>query len=957
MRKSNIEPHTGKKSGKRENGVHAGGITFFPAEQLIDELTRRKSLAIGGLRGSLATLLVYELSRLQPVIVLPNDENINRYHRELRKLGILVTLINEDHPYFLESRVIVAAQSVLSTRIAEEDVVRLSVGQEIALQQFVARLEASGYSREDNVEDENEYAARGGIIDFFESGGVPIRLEMYGDKIFSIRKFDTQTQRSTDSIDRTHVTIVNACSSPRPLTEWLAERYVTVSESELQELNRSVILSERGDIQYHFSSPRRYFGDLRSLIADMKDTDYSFKFLVSPSLARKLRSLLGEVEIHQIPVELGFVDEHHRIAYLTESEIFGTVRKQKRAYKGPFVDDLMGLAENDYVVHYDYGIGQYKGLTLVDFEGKSIECLQIAYAGKDRLFLPIERLNLLERFIASDQRPPRLSKLGGELWLRTKRRVRKATERLALELLKLYARRMQEPGFAFSPDSSEMKALEGSFPYVETKDQLKAINDLKREMELPKPAERLICGDVGYGKTEIALRASFKAALDGKQTMILCPTTLLAFQHYNTFMNRLDAFPVHVEMVSRFRKKDEIARALEGVSAGKIDIVIGTHRLLQPDVRFRDLGLLIIDEEQRFGVAQKEKITKMKPGVDVVYLSATPIPRTLYMALTGLKNVSNIHTPPIGRKDVITHIIHSDEETFEEIIRRELQRGGQIFFVHNRIQTIETVYRRLNRIMPDLRVCLLHGRVREDISARRMVKFINGEYDLLLSTAIIESGLDIPRVNTIIIDQAHKFGLADLHQLRGRVGRGELQGYAYFIVPPRARITDEANKRLGALVSYTSLGSGFRLALRDMEIRGVGNLLGREQSGHMNSIGYHHYIRLLNESVNELQGRTVTHEPVLDLKLDAYFPSTYVTSTYERTALYKRLLEIESARELKTIKEEILDRFGRYPPEVENLFVLSNIRLEAKTVGASEVIRKGRQFVFYRDGKVIHQTD
>jgi transcription-repair coupling factor (superfamily II helicase) len=366
---------------------------------------------------------------------------------------------------------------------------------------------------------------------------------------------------------------------------------------------------------------------------------------------------------------------------------------------------------------------------------------------------------------------------------------------------------------------------------------------------------------------------------------------------------------------------------------------------------------LIIDEEQRFGVAQKERIKRLKSGIDVIYLSATPIPRTLYMALTGLKNISNIHTPPLGRKDIITKVIHFDEEVLEEAIRRELERNGQVFFVHNRIQTIDTIHARLSKMLPDLKLCVLHGRMREEITAKRMVEFISGEYDVLLSTAIVESGLDMPRVNTIIVDQAQKFGLADLHQLRGRVGRGELQGYAYFIVPTRTRMTEEANKRLGALVSYTSLGSGFRLALRDMEIRGVGNLLGKEQSGHINSIGYHHFVRLLNESVNMLQGKFVSHEPILDLKLDAYFPGEYVPSAYERTALYKRLLEIESSHELKSIKDEIIDRFGRYPEQVENLFTLSLTRLKARELGASEVVRKGNQFVFYRDGKAIQTID
>lgn len=934
--------------------AYANSAGIFDAGRLLDTLSKTPTLAVGGLHGSAATIMVHEIARLVPVIVLPAAGNLYRYRRELRKIGDDVTSIDEKNPYYPASRIIIADPALLARPLLKVDRVTVTAHQDIDLDRLIARLELTGYSREDNVEEENEYAVRGGIVDIFEAEGSPVRIELYGDKIFSIRIFDTQTQRSTESIER--VTIRLACpdTRPEPLPRWITDRHVVVSESGRPLAVRSIVLRDHGDVDYRFTAPRSYFGDFKAVIQDMNRQDYRFKFLVSPGLARRLQSVLGEIEIHNLPLEQGFIDEDRRIAYLTEREIFGKIRQQAAAYKGPFIDDLTGFQENDYVVHSDYGIGQYKRLTLVDLGQKKVECLEIAYAGKDKLFLPVERMNLLERFVATGGIEPRLSRLGSEIWLRTKQRVKRATERFAVELLKLYARRMQEPGFSFSPDTAEMKTLEATFPFEETEDQLAAINDVKRDMESPVPAERLICGDVGYGKTEIALRVSFKAALNGKQTMILCPTTLLAFQHYNTFRRRLDPFPVSIEMVSRFRHRDDIKKTLEDLAAGKIDIVIGTHRLLQPDVQFHDLGLLIVDEEQRFGVGQKEKIKNMKPGIDVIYLSATPVPRTLYMALTGLKNVSNIHTPPVGRKEVITSITHFNEEIIGDIIRREIERDGQVFFVHNRIQTIESVRSRLLKMLPDLRICVLHGRMREDVSARRMIEFLNGKYDMLLSTAIVESGIDIPRVNTIIVDQAHRFGLADLHQLRGRVGRSGLQAYAYFITPSPEKMTGEARKRLGALVSYASLGAGFRLALRDMEIRGTGNLLGKEQSGHVHSIGYHHYMRLLSESVSELQGKPVVQEPVLDLRLDAYFPAQYVASTYERTALYKRLMEVESTQELESIKREIIDRFGRYPKEVDDLFLLAGVRVKARTIGASQVVRKGDQFVFYREGNVIH---
>jgi transcription-repair coupling factor len=930
-------------------------MKLFPTADIFEHMREKQRLTVSGLHGSSSTLFVHELSQHKPLLVVPDESNKERYWRELKAIGDNVSLVNEENPFFLPSRIVVVDKHMLSRDVGLQHCETLRLHQDIDLEYLVLSLEKTGYTREENVEEENEYAVRGGIVDIFEANGIPVRIELYGDKIFSIRRFNTQTQRSVEYIDQVVLKLTQPDGRPKPITRLIPDEYLAFTEIDLDLGRPTILLTGRGEIEFGLTAPRVYFGDFRALIDDMTRKEATYKFMVEPALARKLNSLLGEIEVHHAQLEVGFVDPQKHIVYLTEHEIFGKIRRRKPAYKGPFIDDLMGFKENDYVVHNDYGIGQYKGLSQIDLEGKKFECLQIAYAGKDRLYLPIERLNLLERYISTDERPPRLSKLGGEIWIRTKKRIKKATERLAVELLKLYARRMQEPGFSFSPDTSEMQALEASFPYEETKDQKQAIIDVKKDMESPKPGERLICGDVGYGKTEIALRVAFKAAIDGKQTMLLCPTTLLAFQHYNTFINRLKPFPVNVEMISRFRKKNELKKILKDTAAGTIDILIGTHRLLQPDVKFKDLGLLIIDEEQRFGVAQKEKIKKLKPGVDVIYLSATPIPRTLYMALTGIKNISNIHTPPLGRKDIITNIIAFDEATIEETITHELSRGGQVFFVHNRIQTIETVQSKLAKMLPELRICLLHGRMHEDITAKRMLRFINGEYDLLLSTAIVESGLDMPHVNTIIVDQAHKFGLADLHQLRGRVGRGEVQGYAYFIVPMRGRLTDEAQKRLGALASYASLGSGFRLALRDMEIRGVGNLLGREQSGHMNSIGYHHYIRLLSESVGELQGRAISHEPVLDLKLDAYFPGDYIPSAYERTALYKRLLEIESLHELESIKNEIIDRFGRYPEPVEHLFTLSIIRLKAREINASEVVRKEAKFVFYRDGIVIHQ--
>jgi transcription-repair coupling factor (superfamily II helicase) len=933
------------------------GHEFFPqVSQVLDKIRTQKKATISGLTGSALSLFACELSeKTAPVIIIAPDAEIERYFGEIRDLTDRVLCIDEKNAYLADARIVITARQFLDRRMKIMDKVVLEKEHAADIGDLLARLAETGYSREDIVEEEGEYALRGGILDVFEPSRFPARVEFYGDSINSIRQFDVLTQRSTAQLEKLELSLAIRDIADSIL-HFAGENAVYIDLEGHDPALRGIEIKPHGEFDFRLAPPRKYFGDLKALKDDVARGGFGYKFIVSkPALADRLRSVLGEVDVIALPLREGFVDEETATVYLTETEVIGELRRKREKFRGLFVDDLKGLKEDDFVVHNDFGIGQFKGLALMEFDGRNVECLRIDYAGSDRIYLPVEKLNLLERFVASDDRPPRLSKIGSELWVRAKQRVRKAAEKLAIDLANLYGKRSAAQGHAFSRDANEMAELEAMFPYEETRDQLKAIHEVKRDMESSRPQERLICGDVGYGKTEIALRAAFKAALDGKQTMFLCPTTLLAFQHYNTFRKRLAQFPIRVEMVSRFRSRSELPGIFGDIRNGSIDIAIGTHRLLQPDVRFKDLGLLIIDEEQRFGVIQKERIKQLKPNIDVLYLSATPIPRTLYMALTGIKDISNIYTPPPGRKDITTRIVYWDDEEIRKIIEHEQNRGGQVFFVHNRIQTIDTISARLRGIMPGLSLCVLHGKVRTDISEKKMMEFIEGKYDLLLSTAIIESGLDMPRVNTIIVNEAHKFGLADLHQLRGRIGRADIQGHAYFIIPER-KITDEANKRLSALVSYTSLGSGFRLALRDMEIRGIGNLLGREQSGYINSIGYHHYTKILAQVVNDLKGIKAVQEPVLSLNLQAYFPVEYISNPYERTALYKRLLDAESDFEIESIKAEITDRFGRYPEPVENLFLLSRIRLRAIELGASEVTRRVDRVIFYRDGNPVEET-
>ncbi len=928
---------------------------FSETEAILATLKNKKFTTVSGFAGSSLSIFIIELAKIfNQILYVTNPNNIERFGPEIAALFPDTAIIDAASPFFESAHIIITSEEYLNKIVNVKERYELHIGMTINRDLFLTKLSASGLQREELVEEEGEYSVRGGIIDCWLYDSEPLRIELEGDIIASLRKFNPQTQRSVESIKQFSLKLVSPEIHTR-IWDTMKHTALVISEKKLNDAVQQLILQSPSEFNLALSSAPKYYGNLRQLHMDMNSQLYTYKFLLPESVIPHLESVIGQIDACILPIKEGFIDLNKKIVYLSESDIYGHLPRKKTKFQGLFIDDLKGLKIGDYVVHNDFGIGQFQGLVPIDFEGKKVECLRIDYADGDKLYLPVAKMNQLERYVGSNDRPPKLSKMGGELWLKTRQRVKKATELLARELINLYARRRLVPGFAFSPDSAEMTELEASFPFEETPDQKKAIADVKNDMESPHPTERLICGDVGFGKTEIALRAAFKAALDSKQTMILCPTTILAFQHYNTFVQRLKNFPVRVAMVSRFQKKHELKKILKELAEGKIDIVIGTHRLLAPDIVFKDLGLLIVDDEHRFGVLQKEKIKKIKLGIDVLYLSATPIPRTLYMSLAGIKDITVLYTPPPGRKEIVTRIIPFDEEEIRKIILFELNRRGQIFFVHNRIQTIETIRDRLKKILPDLRICVLHGRIRSSISERKMLEFIEGKYDLLLATAIIESGIDMPNVNTIIVNEADKFGLADLHQLRGRVGRSEVQGYAYFIIP--TKITEEAQKRLSALITYTTLGSGFRLAIRDMEIRGVGNILGKEQSGYISAVGYHHYVKILNQVLSELQGKEYVWEPILNLKIPGYIPADYISSAYERTALYKRIMEVQSIPELKTLKEELIDRFGKYPETVENLFTIAKIRLKAISLNAHEVMQVKDTIRFFRTGNLIQELN
>jgi transcription-repair coupling factor (superfamily II helicase) len=633
----------------------------------------------------------------------------------------------------------------------------------------------------------------------------------------------------------------------------------------------------------------------------------------------------------------GFSIPEIGLVVLTDHQIFSRYfwrRRKRRFNEGIAFSSYSALSLGDFVVHIDHGIGRYTGLETLEVDERKRECLKLVYQGDDKLYVPIEEFNRVHKFVGKEG-VPSLSKLGGSSWENLKKRTKKAIQDMAQELILLYAERKAKPGIAFSPDTVWQKELESSFIYEETPDQLTTIDAIKKDMEQTTPTDRLICGDVGYGKTEVAVRAAFKAVMDGKQVAVLVPTTILAFQHFFTFSERLKSFPVNVEMLSRFKSPQERKEIIQRLKEGKIDIVIGTHRLIQKDVQFKDLGLLIIDEEQRFGVAHKEKIKKLRRQVGVITLTATPIPRTLQLSLLGARDMSIINTPPKDRLPIHTEIVEFDKKLIADAILREVDRGGQVYFVHNRVETIEAMYRFLQDLVPQVGIAVAHGQMDENLLEKVMLDFLDHQYDILLVTSIIESGIDIPNVNTIIIDRADRFGLAQLYQLRGRVGRSNVRAFAYLLIPKVKLLTATARKRLKALEQFTQLGSGFHLALRDLEIRGAGNLLGAQQHGFIEEVGFDLYCRLLDEAVKELKGEKIERltEVKIQFDLDLYIPESYVSESNQRVEIYKELSEAKSPEKVAEVEAELIDRFGNPPPEVEDLLNLACAKIIASHLG------------------------
>ena len=898
-----------------------------------------------------------------------------------------------------------------------DEQIYLKQGMQVAFDQLVNHLARIGFERMDNVEQVGQFSVRGGIIDVFTwNASDPFRIEFFGDEIESLRSFDVLSQRSVKQLDEVTILPHLQSGEQRVFIDRiLPESTVLFCEDSQLLLQNGEKFFEQAMLRYNEPGDRddeappqvKYFSPQNlermlttktmvesNLVADSSVETVHFvtrphpdfggslkRFLeyvrkrseeekppqlyiqaVNQSQAERLQEIIDEEEISFNgkcmvgTLHNGFRLDEINLEILTDHEIFNRF-KRRRTYKrfksSSYLRQLSSLNLYDYVVHVDYGIGQYMGMQTLEFGDVKKECLKIAYADGDHLFVTVDRLNRVQKYSTEEGIRPKLTRLSGNEWERTKKKTKESIKKIAAELIRIYAGRKMLGGHAFGEDNHWQKELEASFIFEETEDQLTSIEEVKRDMEREQPMDRLLCGDVGFGKTEVAIRACFKAVMNGKQAAVLVPTTILAFQHYQTFRERMREFPVEVEMINRFRSSKQQREIMEKLAAGQIDIIIGTHRLLSDDVRFKDLGLLVIDEEQRFGVKQKEKLKKYRLSVDILSMTATPIPRTLHMALMGARDLSNIDTPPRNRLPVHTEILHWDDDKLHYVIRRELERGGQVYFVHNRVETIQAVKESLQQLIPQARIAVGHGQLPERQLEKVMLDFMNKKYDVLLATMIIENGLDIPNVNTIIINRADKFGLSQLYQLRGRVGRSDQQAYAYLIVPALDKLSATARKRLHAIQDFTDLGSGYKVALRDLEIRGAGNLLGKEQSGFVQSVGFDLYCRILDEAVDELKkGRgevaemeeiTVSEQkphtdPKLDVDFDLLIPESYLPSELERITVYHRLVNFSQPEQIERMREELQDRFGKCPAQVNDFLTTIEIKILAGRLYAERVI-------------------
>lgn len=954
------------------------GALFKELKHLEQELLKKYSLSLH-LPISFVSLFALTLGRTYPVLyVVPSGEECTRVLAELKTftaffdLAVPVLEGNLEGTFrgvVLQKELREHEQGVLVLSVSDvrRDVEELSYflshsfilerNAHVDRDKFLELLFSLGYERVEVVRERGQVAIRGEVLDLFPPHlEEPVRTYWWGNVLERMRTFDPETQRTKGDLE--NLFIPPRSGEFRMVALWrVLERWAKVVFWEgvfLEETPLAVPYAvhlgiEKGErVAFPVERAPSFQGDIGACLRFVREAREKVVFFLPEEKKGPLLEVAKSEGIGEEKASFfeGFLRRGFSFAqciFLGEEDIFGyTFARGRERRKFSPQELLASLAPGDYVVHEEEGIGIFQGLREMVVGGVRRVYLEIAYAGGDKLYVPVENAHLVEKYIGVGDTKPEIHRLGKDDWKRTKERVRRSVEKVARDLLELYARRTFERGHAFSPDTPWQKELELSFPFLETPDQKRAIEEVKRDMESPRPMDRLVCGDVGYGKTEVAVRAAFKAVMDGKQVAVLAPTTLLSEQHYLTFTERMKQFPVRIAVLNRFRSPKEQEEILEKTARGEIDILIGTHRLLQKDVQFKDLGLLIIDEEQRFGVMHKEHLKKIRTNVDVLTLTATPIPRTLYLSLLGIRDISVIETPPEGRKPVYTLVLPRNLKTIEEAIRRELARGGQVFYVCPRIRDLFQVEREIRSLFPDLPLAVAHGKLRGRDLERIMEGFYRGEVPLLLSTTIVEIGIDVPRANTLIVDFAPFFGLAQLYQLRGRVGRFDREAYAYFLYP--RNLTPEARERLEALLEFGGTGSGLKLALRDLEIRGAGNILGTEQHGFIQEVGFSLYMKLLEEEIARQRGEeggVSGPEPVIRLREEAFIPSSYVASETERLRFYQRLFTAKTEKDREELAMELEDRFGRMPEEVRRLFEITRLRSYAKITQVASVEDRG----------------
>ena len=930
---------------------------------------------------------------------------------QMRALSMLAW----NRPVVVIATVEEATQYLVSPQYVISQSVHLEVSQSIERDELLEKLVKIGYERVDQVEQRGHFSVRGDIFDIFPvNSDDPIRMEFFGDEIDTMRHFSVDTQRSIETVDSYTVTpfFLTSDDADSTLLSYAKDGLIIYDEPvRIQEALKKFLKEDETHRKQHceWSELQRSveakievaftFMQQRSIgLAGFYPIGIQGKTMTS--FERQIPLLMDEIKQWQklgnqvvlvinnlqrregiekalhgdgIPYKLceswdfepntvhvmqglltdGFELPHSRLVVVVEGNIYGQQKRKLRnkPKKGQEINYFTDLSVGDYVVHSMHGIGKYVGLKTIETEGIHRDYIEIAYAGTDRLYLPASNLDQLQKYIGNEGDVPRIHKMGGSDWRKAVTKAQKSIDDLADKLVELYAKREITEGFAFLPDQPWQQEFEDAFPYEETEDQLQATREIKESMERPTPMDRLLAGDVGFGKTEVAMRAIFKAVVSGKQVAVLVPTTVLAQQHYQTFLNRFNPFGVKVDVLNRFRSTAEKKEVLKGVENGSIDILIGTHSLLNKKVKFKDLGFLVVDEEQRFGVAQKEKWKEWANNIDVLTLSATPIPRTLHMSLVGVREMSVISTPPEDRLPVQTYVVEYDMNLIADAIKRELARGGQVYFVYNRVASINHMGELLEQALPDLRYAVAHGQMTGRQIEEIMTDFYEGHYDVLLSTSIIETGLDIPNANTIIIYDADRLGLSQLYQMRGRVGRSRRRAYAYFMYRPDKMLSEAAEKRLKAIEEFTELGAGFKLAMRDLEIRGAGNLLGSQQHGNIASVGFGMYVSMLEEAIAKAQNKEVVKEvvpdPAIDLEIDAFIDDAYIKDSARKISVYQRMLQVKNKAQLDDLTDELIDRFGTPTDPVDRLLRIAQIKEQARLLGIKSIVRRESQLIIH----------